>query len=157
MKDKVLELNMVPFRGYLIPDELRRQIEAMNETFHWTPQMTQDDFQNPNAEYYILTRKDQVLGYIALHVIIDEATINMVYLEPEFRGQGLATYMMNFVIDQLQARGLRHLFLEVRESNHKARTLYQRTGFSYLTIRPNYYQSPNENGVIMQRDLSRYA
>ncbi|WP_164470847.1 ribosomal protein S18-alanine N-acetyltransferase [Vaginisenegalia massiliensis] len=157
MTQSSLELEVVPFKAYLIPDVLRQQIETMNSYFGWSQSMTQQDFQNPNAEYYVMLKGTVVLGYVALHLIIDEATINMIYLEPEFRQQGLATALMNFVIDQLTARKLKHLFLEVRESNWTARKLYQRTGFQELTIRHNYYSNPSENGVIMQRDLNQIA
>ena len=147
------QLQVVPFRGNQIPDAIRAEIKHANQAFHWTPEQTEADFANEQAEYYILLDGEVCLGYVGLHRVLDEATLNMVYIDPELRGQGLGRYLMQFVLDQLAARQVQHLFLEVREQNLVAQKLYQAVGFETLIIRPNYYQQPQDNAVIMQKKL----
>ncbi|MGL4957504.1 MAG: ribosomal protein S18-alanine N-acetyltransferase, partial [Plesiomonas sp.] len=47
------------------------------------------------------------------------------------------------------------LWLEVRESNLRARALYEREGFNEVTVRRNYYPCAQgrENAVIMALPL----
>ena len=42
------------------------------------------------------------------------------------------------------------IYLEVRESNSGARALYAAFGFNESGVRPNYYQSPREAGIVMK-------
>jgi ribosomal-protein-alanine N-acetyltransferase len=48
------------------------------------------------------------------------------------------------------ARGRNAWFLEVRESNEPARTLYQAMGFQQVGTREAYYHNPNETGIVMR-------
>jgi ribosomal-protein-alanine N-acetyltransferase len=41
-------------------------------------------------------------------------------------------------------------FLEVRESNHGAQTLYRQFGFIEIGRRPDYYQNPSETAIVMR-------
>ena len=60
-----------------------------------------------------------------------------------FRRQGVAREL-------LAALPLGRIFIEVRASNTAARTFYERTGFTVLGLRRGYYQSPIEDGIVME-------
>ena len=96
-----------------------------------------------------------MLGYVGLHHVLDEATLNLVYIQADLRGQGLGRQLLDFVLNQLTHRGIRHVFLEVRQANAAALGLYQQAGFETLIVRPRYYQNPVDDAVIMQKLLSR--
>ena len=58
----------------------------------------------------------------------------------------------------LWARGkdAQWIWLEVRESNERAREVYVKHGFSEVGLRKNYYPNPNgprENAVLMSLKL----
>jgi ribosomal-protein-alanine N-acetyltransferase len=57
------------------------------------------------------------------------------------RRQGIARRLVESALVSARARGALRMFLEVRESNHAARALYERCGFSQIGIRPGYYTS----------------
>jgi len=40
------------------------------------------------------------------------------------------------------------IFLEVRESNQSAHTLYQRAGFGQTGLRKGYYANPPEDAIL---------
>jgi ribosomal-protein-alanine N-acetyltransferase len=42
------------------------------------------------------------------------------------------------------------VFIEVRESNVAARALYEASGFSVCGKRRGYYDSPDEDGIVME-------
>jgi [ribosomal protein S18]-alanine N-acetyltransferase len=46
-------------------------------------------------------------------------------------------------------------YLEVRESNAAAQSLYASLGFQVCGKRPAYYTRPSETGVVMKRDMQR--
>ena len=58
-------------------------------------------------------------------------------------------------IDGLNQRGSHCLTLEVRASNAPARKLYEKLGFVQVGIRPNYYQHPREDGLILRKEWER--
>lgn len=158
-QETIMDVKVVPFRGLLVPDVLRAQIIAGNQAaFGWTAAMTEADFTNPQSEYYVmLEARDQLLAYVSLHHIFDEATINTVYVEPAWRQVGLGARLMDFVLEQLAARDILNLFLEVRALNVPARALYKRAGFEELVVRKGYYHDPADDAVIMQKRLEPIA
>jgi len=48
---------------------------------------------------------------------------------------------------------VRHVYLEVRESNAGARHLYQSLGFGEVTRRARYYRRPVEDAVVLRATI----
>ena len=48
---------------------------------------------------------------------------------------------------------MQFLNLEVRESNCKAISLYDKLNFEKVGLRKNYYKNPTENAVLMTKYL----
>jgi ribosomal protein S18 acetylase RimI-like enzyme len=67
-------------------------------------------------------------------------------VHPEFRRLGVATELLRAEI----ARWPGAHFLEVRESNIAARSLYEGLGFQAVGTRPGYYDNPPETGIVMR-------
>ena len=61
--------------------------------------------------------------------------------------------MLSDILDKIIKEGAEEIFLEVRPSNHGARSLYEKLGFQILGVRKNYYQSPVEDALIMGKNL----
>ena len=49
--------------------------------------------------------------------------------------------------------GVESVFLEVRESNHAARTLYASRAFQGIGRRRGYYRVPMEDALLLKREL----
>ena len=77
----------------------------------------------------------------------DEQEILNIAVAPESRRRGFARRL---IAHALQAGGI--FYLEVRESNTAARSLYRNLGFQECGRRPGYYRNPDEAAVIMRRD-----
>ena len=65
-------------------------------------------------------------------------------VDPAFRRRGVAREL-------LAAMPEGRVFIEVREGNMAARRLYETSGFTVLGTRRGYYQSPAEDGIVMER------
>lgn len=89
----------------------------------------------------------RVAGFLVTRRIApDESEILNLAVEPSFRRHGAATRLLRQALSAHP--GAFHL--EVRESNAAARQLYRKLGFSEVTTRQNYYQSPNESAIVMR-------
>jgi len=103
----------------------------------WTRAMYEADLENPSVTriYVIRTAEFPVAGYCAAWLLVPELHINNVAIRPECRRQGLATFLLERVLDAAIAEGATRATLEVRRSNHAARALYEGLGFRVRGVR----------------------
>jgi [ribosomal protein S18]-alanine N-acetyltransferase len=88
-----------------------------------------------------------VAGFVVARTLTDgEHEILNLAVAPEFRRRRVASALLASLLKRL--RGV--IFLEVRESNRAAQSLYNSLGFQIVTKRPQYYESPPEAAVVMK-------
>ncbi len=93
-------------------------------------------------------------GYFVAMPGVDELHLLNITVAPDWQGLGLGWGLLQAVELMGRQRGLPRLFLEVRQSNHRARALYRRFGFSEVGQRRGYYPAPagREDAVVMRLD-----
>ncbi len=94
-------------------------------------------------------------GFALTRLILDEAELLTLAVDPAHQRQGIGDSLMQSWLDRLETRAAT-AFLEVAADNTPARTLYQRHGFAVISTRPGYYRrtpGPNADALIMQRYL----
>ena len=91
-------------------------------------------------------------GYIGAYTVLRESDIVTVAVLPSFRRKGIARELLSELFKRLSGES-DSLFLEVRESNVAARSLYSSLGFEEIGVRKGYYRSPSENAVLYKKDL----
>ena len=94
--------------------------------------------------------EDGVLGYAVLWCILDQGELANIAIRPELRGRGLGGRLLGEVLTTCREKGVRSLYLEVRESNHAAVALYEGFGFRDVGRRKDYYQHPREDARVME-------
>jgi ribosomal-protein-alanine N-acetyltransferase len=99
----------------------------------------------------------RVIAYAIARDAAGVAEILDLAVSPEFRRVGIATALLSELIETLERRGVQEIFLEVRESNRPARALYLAHGFSAAGRRPQYYQKPVEDAMLLKRDAAAHA
>lgn len=92
-----------------------------------------------------------VVAYATVRHFGDEAELLNIAVHPEWRGKGVARRLLDHSLASLRRLGVEVLFLEVRESNHRARRLYEAKGFSEISRRRRYYRKPVEDALILRR------
>ena len=93
-----------------------------------------------------------VVAYAGVWVMLDEAHITTIAVDPDYRRLGLGQLLIiQMARIALQARATR-MTLEVRMSNEHAQALYRRYGFSDGGIRPRYYSDDFEDALIMRSE-----
>lgn len=104
---------------------------------------------------YILRTVDApVTGFCAFWLVAEQAHINNLAVQPELRGRGLGTLLLEAIIVEAAHLGASLLTLEVRRSNEPAQRLYERAGFHQAGVRKNYYTNPIEDALILVRKAS---
>ncbi|WP_262148223.1 GNAT family N-acetyltransferase [Chryseobacterium foetidum] len=74
-------------------------------------------------EVFCLTDEDIVIGFVGVH----SNKIEMLFLEPQYFGQGLGKSLLEFAVNKLEANQL-----DVNEQNENALKFYRKSGFEIL-------------------------
>ncbi len=88
-------------------------------------------------------------GYLLCSQIAGESELLRIAIKSEYQGKKYAKALMDSYLGYI-SQNCEKVFLEVRESNAKARTLYERCGFNELARRKKYYLNPVEDGIIYE-------
>jgi len=100
----------------------------------------------PHPEYGL---EIQAIGYICVWMVFEEIRFLNLAIHPEFRRRGLATLLIGEAIRLGRAEGCCRGMLEVRESNHAAKKLYESFNFQAYATRKSYYTNPTEDAILM--------
>lgn len=92
-------------------------------------------------------------GFLAARAVAGEAEILNIAVEPAMRRRGAGRALLEAAVAEARERGARRLYLEVRATNEPARSFYFACGFAEVGRRPNYYQHPPEDAVVLARGL----
>lgn len=98
-----------------------------------------------------------LLAYFVAMVGVDELHLLNITVSPAWQGRGLGSDLLGAVQALGRARALANLWLEVRESNHRARSLYRRRGFAEVGLRRGYYPADGrrEDAIVMSLPLGQ--
>ena len=118
----------------------------------WSEDIYRRELENPQSVGFVCTDGGRVVGMIHCNFVLDELTLNTLCIAPEYRRLGLAKRLWNAVREMMQGV-CTVCYLEVRESNLPARTLYSSLGFVQNGYRPRYYSKPEEAAVLMEAKL----
>lgn len=91
-------------------------------------------------------------GYVVALDAADEGEILNLAVAETGRRRGLGRALVQAIVDALAARGVREVYLEVRESNAAARALYAAFGFKDVGRRKGYYRRPVEDAIVLRLD-----
>ncbi|MBD2577620.1 ribosomal protein S18-alanine N-acetyltransferase [Oscillatoria sp. FACHB-1406] len=118
----------------------------------WTLDGYQRELESPNSELLYLSvpvvGEGTFLGMGCFWAILEEAHITLLAVRPEFQGQGLGQALLLGLLKKAVERKLERATLEVRDSNPRAITLYEKFGFQLAGRRKGYYQDTGEDALI---------
>ena len=121
------------------------------ETFSmpWSEASFLQMIEKEDTAYFVAQEDGRLLGGCGLLFIAGEGNITNVVVVPEARRRGVATGPLTYLMQEGDRAGLSAYTLEVRVSNEAAISLYEKLGFVSEGIRPNFYEKPVEDAVIM--------
>lgn len=130
-------------------------IQTQCHLFPWSENVFADCLTDQYFAYQ-LALSDKIVGYFIGLIVADEATLMDIGVTEYARGHGLGRMLLDHFISCCAKRSVADIWLEVRESNTNAISLYNSVGFTLIELRKGYYphKKDRENGLIMRKILS---
>jgi [ribosomal protein S18]-alanine N-acetyltransferase len=149
---------MTPRIRRLRASDLREVMSIERKVFPddaWTEQMFASELAQSATHYYIVAEEDgAIAGYAGLSAVAGEhGDVQTIAVRADRQGEGIGTALLADLIATAAARRCREIFLDVRADNDRARTLYERTGFTRVGMRRGYYQPSGADAIVMRLRL----
>jgi ribosomal-protein-alanine N-acetyltransferase len=94
-----------------------------------------------------VARAERLLGFALCRSVADECELLLCAVSPLHRRAGIARALLDASMARGRDRGMKRIYLEVRESNLPARRLYECAGFRPIGLRPGYYRGVTGQSV----------
>ena len=125
------------------------EIEKACFSLPWREKSCEDSLSREDTVFLVCS-DEGVTGYMGLYLSFDEASVTNVAVSPEFRKKGYGEALVTAAKEFAKEAGVESIFLEVRQSNAPALSLYKKLGFEELGIRKKFYEHPVEDAIIMK-------
>lgn len=125
--------------------EIERQIFSIP----WSEKAFRNSMESDNTIYIVAKENNNVEGYAGMYLSFEEGNITNVAVNPLSRRKGIGEKIVRDILNRAYEKGVKDVFLEVRETNSVAIALYEKIGFKEEGIRKNFYDKPRENALIM--------
>ena len=109
------------------------------------------------TRYFVcVTEAGEIIGYGGYWHVVDEGQVMNIAVQADQRGRGYGERIVRAMLDMAKGEGCATMLLEVRLSNTPALRLYEKLGFTVLSIRKDYYTEPTEDAYVMECDVTAY-
>jgi len=129
------------------------RIERVSYQFPWTADQFLQEIENPVASLDLLWVDKELAGYHCFWLIAGEMQILNLATAPEYRGRGVAACLVEHAFIRCRNPGLEKAWLEVRQGNLAAISLYRHLGFQAAGTRRRYYQD-GEDAFLMVKEFA---
>ena len=105
-------------------------------------------------DFFVLGKKieDRLVGYISFTISFDTADVELVLVDKDFRGRGIAKELLTKALKEIKDKNVSKVLLEVRKDNDLALSLYKGNGFSQINVRKKYYEDGTD-ALILAKEL----
>ncbi len=127
------------------------KIESAAYDFPWTRGNFIDSLAAGYLARVLRGPAGETLGYFVAMRGVNEMHLLNITVAPAWQGQGLGRLMLQALAGHARSAGMASVWLEVRESNRRARALYQQIGYEEVGLRRGYYPAAGrrEDAVVM--------
>lgn len=142
-----MSVQIIPLTEAFVPELAQMEKEIFSQP--WSEQQFRDLLKRDYCLYLVAQKNDKIVGCAGLTILVDEGDIDKVMVQEADRGQGIASLLMEALLEEGRRRGVKEFTLEVRAGNTAAIRLYEKFGLISEGIRPRFYEKPVEDAVIM--------
>ncbi len=111
--------------------------------------------------FIVATENDEIVGYcvgeienmVKLEAPIQIGHVLNVAVSHNHQHKGIGSLLLDEIESRFEDEEAEMAYLEVRESNEKAQTVYKKRGYQYVRTSKGYYE--DEDGFIMMKSLTR--
>ncbi|AMB99396.1 hypothetical protein AWM75_05040 [Aerococcus urinaehominis] len=131
------------------PDQTGLAHQVFSQAYQGNYQLSPSDLNrllaDDNQAIFGLWHGEELLALAHFQLVLDQADLIDLAVRPDRQGQGYGYYLLSRC---LQILSLSQVYLEVRDSNQVAISLYEKLGFVYLSCRKNYYSQPSQDAWV---------
>lgn len=142
------------------------QIQTETNLSVWSKNDYLSEIERADSIFKIaLSPDEKVIGFALVHLLFsnsndsndsfDSSEILNIAVLNSFQKKGIGQMIFDEILRELKQKNIKEIWLEVRSSNTKAITFYQRNNFEFHFERKNYYQNPTENALIFRLLLKK--
>jgi len=145
-------LIITPMQPEDVPEILELEADALSS---WSREHLEDELLQPTGFQFVVRNEatGNMEAVLCGRVMADEAEILKLTVLKSSRRKGVASYLLDFVLNYCRGKGVKNCFLELRASNKAARKLYEKKGFFMAGLRKGYYEKPREDAFLMQHEF----
>lgn len=125
------------------------KLESETFSMPWSAKDFLEMVEADYAHYYVAEIDDKIVGCCGIRNIAGEGEVTNVMVAAGDRKKGIGKKMMEYMLERAGQIGIGSCTLEVRVSNQAAIRLYASLGFKGEGVRPNFYDKPKEDALIM--------
>lgn len=152
------DASAVPARFEALTTDDLDAVIAVEQSVYGHP-WTVGNFKDALASGYAAQRLlagTTLIGYFVAMKVLDEVHLLNITVSLAHRSQGWAKLMLDALALWARGQGCAWLWLEVRESNHRAIHVYRSHGFKQVGVRKDYYpvgRGQREAALVMSQKL----
>jgi ribosomal-protein-alanine N-acetyltransferase len=107
----------------------------------------------PDHYGYVAEADGRVIGYVVYRVHMRTVHLQKIAVTKPYRRRGIATHLMQMMLDFVAAQKADTIYLQVRLSNVGAQEFYKRFRFNLDYVEKHYYRDCGEDAQILIRNV----
>lgn len=140
------------------PDDLDAVMAIERDSFRgdaWSETLMRSELASAHNHYLVAVEAGRIVGYAGLRAPAGshDADVQTIALSREARGKGRGRGLLEALLAEAARRGVRQVFLDVRDDNPTAQALYASEGFVEIARRPDYYPDGPTDAIVMRLDV----
>ena len=110
----------------------------------WNFNILEDELKSKNSILIIAKIDKQIIGFAGIKIILDEAELMNIITQNSYRHNGIASRMLDYLIDYCKKEKIKTINLEVNIHNSIAINLYKKYNFNEVGLRKKYYNKTDD-------------
>lgn len=136
------------FKFKHLNDILKIELDAYGND-HWNRDIFYSELDKPNSYNKVVLNNNKAIAFLITSNLFEEAEILSIAVSKKYQGLGVSKLLLDDFIKYSKLNGIEKIFLEVKENNKIAISLYTKFGFKKISQRKQYYSNGTNADIMM--------
>ncbi len=120
--------------------------------WRWTPSRVRRSIKDRETMVLIASVDGRLSGFAIMKFRDEESHLFLLAVAPKMQRTGVGRALLAWLEKSCRTAGMRHIRVEVRAGNRRARKFYERFGFRFIGQVAGYYDR-RESAIVMVKTL----